>query len=57
MENNRFTVKLNGVQVTDFVNADPNRGQPTTASAPSFIGLQIHFESRVAFRNVGFQQI
>jgi hypothetical protein len=54
VENNRFTVKLNGVQVTDFVNADSNRGQPTT---PHFIGLQNHFESRVAFRNLEYKPI
>jgi Domain of Unknown Function (DUF1080) len=51
---NQFTVKLNGAQVTEFNNMDPNRGQPTT---PSFIGLQVHFESRVAFRNIEFKVI
>ena len=54
VEDDRFTVMLNGTQVTDFVNTDPNRGQPT---APSFIGLQIHFESRMAFRNIEFRAI
>lgn len=57
VDGNQFTVKLNGVQVTDFSNSDANRGQPTTSAAPSFIGLQVHFESRVAFRNIEFQPI
>ena len=57
VEGARFTVKLNGAQVTEFVNADPSRGQPTTATAPSFIGLQIHFGSRMAFRNIEFMAI
>jgi hypothetical protein len=57
VENDRFTVMLNGTQVTDFVNADPNRGQPTTPAVPSFIGLQNHFESRMAFRNIEFRSI
>ncbi len=48
VQGNRFTVSLNGQQVTDFVNQDPNRGQP----ANGHIGLQIHPGSRVAFRNI-----
>jgi hypothetical protein len=46
IQGNRFTVFLNGEQVTDFTKADPNRGQP----ANSHIGLQIHPGARVAFR-------
>jgi hypothetical protein len=57
VDGDRFTVKLNGAQVTDFVNADPNRGRPTTPAAPSYVGLQVHFESRVAFRNIEYQAI
>ncbi len=57
VDGNDFTVLLNGAQVTKFINNDPNRGQPTTASAPSFIGLQCHFESRVAFRNIEFKAL
>lgn len=49
VEGNRFTVLLNGQQVTDFVNNDGNRGQTGT---PHFIGLQNHPGSRVAFRNI-----
>jgi hypothetical protein len=52
VQGNQFTVKLNGAQVTHFVNLDPNRGQPTTPSAPAYLGLQCHFASRVAFRNI-----
>jgi hypothetical protein len=48
VEGNQFTVFLNGQQVTDFTNTDPNRGQ----AANSHIGLQIHPGSRVAFRNI-----
>jgi hypothetical protein len=54
---NQFTVMLNGTQVTDFVNTDPLRGQPTTPAAPSYVGLQIHFGSRMAFRNLEFSEI
>lgn len=54
VEGNRFTVKLNGEQVTDFTNNDPNRGQPT---APSHVGLQIHPGSRVAFRNLEYRPL
>lgn len=57
VDGNKFTVKLNGVQVTTFTNTDPNRGQPTTPTAPSFIGIQSHFESRVAFRKIEFKAI
>jgi choline dehydrogenase-like flavoprotein len=47
-----YTVFLNGDQVTTFQNPHPNRGLPTTTSAPSFIGLQAYPGSRVAFRNI-----
>ena len=48
---------LNGIQVTNFsftVGSDPahpDRGLPSTASVPRFIGLQSH-TGRVMFRNV-----
>lgn len=51
---NRFTVLLNGVQVTDFTNTDPNRGQAVDSH---YIGLQIHFASRMAFRNIEYQAL
>lgn len=47
-----YAVRLNGRPVTDFANGDPRRGRPTTAAAPSFIGLQIYPGSRVAFRRI-----
>ena len=40
VKGNRFKVFLNQQQKTDFVNTDPNRGQPTAAF--HFIGLQRH---------------
>lgn len=52
VQGQKYTVFLNGNQVTTFQNADPARGLPTTPTAPSFIGLQSHFGSRVAFRNI-----
>lgn len=54
VEGNRFTVQLNGEQVTDFTNNDPNRGQPVS---PHHVGLQIHPGSRIAFRNLEFREI
>ena len=53
VENQTYTVLLNGQQVTQFVNADPNRG----IAANSFVGLQSHFGSRVAFRNIRFKAL
>jgi hypothetical protein len=53
----RYKVKLNGVDVTDFQfapgsdAAHPDRGLPTTSAIPRFIGLQTH-TGRVAFRNI-----
>jgi hypothetical protein len=52
-----YTVKLNGNKVAKFTNADPNRGKPSAAGAPSFIGLQSHFGSRVAFRNIRYKAL
>jgi len=52
VKDNRLTVFLNGQQKTDFVNNDPNRGQPTT---PGFIGLQTH-TGHVLFRNIQIEQ-
>lgn len=52
-----YTVKLNGAQVAKFTNTDPNRGKPSAPGAPSFVGLQAHFGSRVAFRRLRFKQL
>jgi choline dehydrogenase-like flavoprotein len=46
-----YTVFLNGVQITQYQNLDPNRGVPSAAGAPSYIGLQTH-TGRVAFRKI-----
>jgi hypothetical protein len=46
-----YDVALNSQPITHFVNTDAARGLPTTAAAPSFIGLQTH-TGRVAFRNI-----
>lgn len=54
VQGNQFTVQLNGEQVTDFLNADPNRGQ---AAGQHYVGLQIHPGSRIAFRNIEYRQI
>jgi choline dehydrogenase-like flavoprotein len=47
-----YTVFLNGEQVTSFQNPHANRGLLGTPRAPSFIGLQAYPGSRVAFRNI-----
>jgi hypothetical protein len=55
-----YMVMLNGSRVTSFRNNDATRGLPSTAAAPSFIGLQTHPPSpgetanagRVAFRKI-----
>lgn len=54
VEDDTFTVLFNGTQVTRFDNTDPNRGQPVD---PHFVGLQIHFASRMAFRDIQFQAL
>lgn len=37
-----YQVTVNGVVSTTFTNTDPNRGRPSAAGAPAFIGLQAH---------------
>jgi hypothetical protein len=57
-----YTVSLNGTQTTSFAftagsdPAHPDRGLPSTAGAPRFIGLQTH-TGRVAFRNIQIRAI
>jgi choline dehydrogenase-like flavoprotein len=46
-----YTVFLNGKKITEYDNTDPTRGQPSSGSTPSFIGLQTH-TGRVAFRKI-----
>lgn len=45
-----YTVLLNGTQVTEYTNPDPNRG------TGSFIGLQTH-TGRVAFRKIQIKEL
>lgn len=52
-----YTVFLNGVQVTTFMNTDASRGLPTTPSAPSFIGLQTYPGARMAYRNIRYKAL
>ncbi len=52
-----YTVFLNGTQVTTFTNTDPTRGLPSTADDPSFIGLQTHPGSQMAYRNIRFKKL
>jgi choline dehydrogenase-like flavoprotein len=57
VEDQTYTVLLNGVQVTQFDNPDPNRGLATTTDAASFVGLQSYPGSRVAFRNIHIRRL
>lgn len=51
VQDQTYTVLLNGTQVTQFTNSNPARGLPSAPNAPSFIGLQTH-TGRVAFRKI-----
>jgi|WetSurSiteA1Bulk_404760.scaffolds.fasta_scaffold00153_10 choline dehydrogenase-like flavoprotein len=59
VEGQTYTVFLNGAQVTEFQNLNPNRGLPSTSAEPSFIGLQSYANqvSRVAFRNIRIKSL
>lgn len=56
-----YTVFLNGEQITNFNftgdPAQPERGLPTTSTAPRFMGLQVYPGSRVAFRNIRIKSL
>jgi len=48
----RYTVILNGVRTSEFVNPDTARGQSSERNAASgYVGIQAH-SGRVAFRNI-----
>ena len=47
-----YTVRLNGVQVSQFQNPNASRGLATNPRAASFIGLQTYPGMRVGFRNI-----
>lgn len=51
-----YIVFLNGMKITEYDNPDPARGQPSSGSSPSFIGLQSH-TGRVAFRKIQIKAI
>jgi choline dehydrogenase-like flavoprotein len=51
-----YTVSLNGDLVCVFDNPYPGRGLPSSASVPTFIGLQTH-TGRVAFQNIRFRAL
>ena len=52
VQGNAYTVRLNGVQVTQFNNPHTGRGLASTAKAPSYVGLQAYPGQRVQFRNI-----
>jgi hypothetical protein len=52
-----YTVLLNGQQTTQFTNTNPQQGLLGEPNAPSHIGLQGHFGSRVAFQNICFKAL
>jgi choline dehydrogenase-like flavoprotein len=56
VENQDYTVHLNGIQVTQFANPNTSRGLPSRPDAPSFIGLQAH-TGTVAFRNIELEAL
>ncbi|MCW6006766.1 DUF1080 domain-containing protein [Micromonospora sp. CPCC 205371] len=56
VQDQTYTVHLNGVQVTQFANPHAGRGKPTMPDAPSFIGLQAH-TGPVAFRKITIEAI
>jgi choline dehydrogenase-like flavoprotein len=57
VQGQHYTVRLNGILVTDFTflvgsdAAHPDRGLPSTNAVPRYIGLQTH-TGRVAFRRI-----
>lgn len=53
VQGDRYTVTLNGVQTTEYVNTtEPGRGQsPSQNAASGYLGVQAH-TGRVAFRHV-----
>jgi hypothetical protein len=54
LQNQQYTVFLNGDQVCVFDNPYPGRGLPSASGAPSYIGLQCYPNPnyRVAFRRI-----
>ena len=52
VQGDRYTVFLNGSQVTQFDNPHAGRGLASTGIAPSYVGLQAYPGQRVQFRNI-----
>lgn len=57
VQGQRYTVFLNGHQVTHFENWDMRRGLPSTPKAPAFLGIQTYPQSRLAFRNIRIAEL
>lgn len=53
----RYHVRINDQPATEFLNRNAARGLPSSAAAPSFIGLQLSPGSRVAFRRVRIKAV
>ena len=47
-----YDVRLNGRAVSSFTNTDRERGRRSTPESPSFIGLKLRPDARVAFRDI-----
>ena len=52
-----YNVNLNGQLVTSFKNTNPDRGLPSNAASPAFMGLQSYPGKRVAFRNIYVKEL
>jgi choline dehydrogenase-like flavoprotein len=52
VQGQHYTVKLNGVLVSDFTNPHAGRGVAGTIKKPSYLGLQTYPGKRVQFRNI-----
>lgn len=52
VEGQRYRVMTNGNQTADFTFDGQDRGLPSTAASPSFIGLQAYSGAKAAFRRI-----
>src|SRR5262249_50324201 len=57
VEQQKYTVFLNGVHVCVFDNPYPGRGLPSTSNAPTYIGLQRYPLYHVAFRKIRIKEL
>lgn len=51
-----YSVKLSGIQSTEVTNTMQDRGLPSSAAVPSFVGLQSDV-GRIAFRHIKVQAL